>query len=77
MRLAYISKRMCMGSGTHTSFIGEQAALYALTYSSLKSHTESAADDGLGLERILKDHSDSSRNILNPHYQNEHSAKQE
>ena len=50
-----IGQSVCMGSRTHTGFVGEQAALCALRNSDLKSSTDAAADDGLGSKCILED----------------------
>ena len=63
MRILNVSLRMRMRGGTHTGFVGEQAALCALGYGLLYGYAERTADDGLGLKRIPEDHAESFGNL--------------
>ena len=68
---------MSMRCGTHTSLIGEQAALGTLTDGSLESVAEAAADDGLRLEGVPEDHTEGGGDVLDAGRQDHQTAQQE
>ncbi len=68
---------VCVGSRTHTGFIGEEAALGALRNGFLQRCADSAADDGLRHKCILEDHSDGCGEIRDTGEKNDDTADEE
>ena len=66
-----------VGGRTHTSLIGEQAALCTLRNGGLDGIAEAAADDGLRSEGILEDHAEGRGDILDTRDENDETAEQE
>ena len=66
-----------VGSGAHAGLVGEQAPLGALADGGLDGVAEAAADDCLGLEGVLKDHSKGGRQVLDTGDQHHQAAQQE
>ena len=62
---------------THTSFVGEQAALGTLADGSLNACAKGTAQDGLRLESILEDHAERSGQILDAGNQDHQASQQE
>ena len=68
---------MGVGGGAHAGLVGEQSTLGALADGLLQRIAEAAANDGLGLKGILKDHGNGIRDVLGPHHQHHQGPAQE
>ena len=77
MGVSYIGLGVGMGGGAHASLIGEQAPLCTLADCSFQGVAEAAADNGLGLERILEDHAEGGGDVLDAGDQDHQTTGQE
>ena len=64
VRLLHVRHSVRMRGRAHTCFVGKQAALDTLADSGLECIAEAAADDGIGLERVLEDQAESLGNEI-------------
>ena len=76
MGLGHIGHGVGMGGGAHTGLIGEQAPLDALADGGLQGIADAAADDGVGHESVLEDHTEGLRQVLDPADQQHQAAQQ-
>lgn len=75
--VGHIGLGVGVGGGAHAGLVGEQTALGPLADGGLDGVTEAAADDGLGLESILKNHTKGGGDVLGPGDEDHQAAQQE
>ena len=75
--VGHIGLGVGVGSGAHTGFIGEQAALGALADGGFQGIADAAADDGAGVKGILEDHAEGLGNVPDADCQNHQRTQQE